>query len=68
MNLPELIIFLLVTSGVGALVGGIIGIFVDGFAKGAKLGAMFGPIAAGCIITVVVFICNLRDNNKKQEY
>lgn len=61
MNLPEFIFFLIITCAVGAVVGGIVGFFVDGFVTGAKYGAIIGPAAAGCVITVVVFTCNLRD-------
>lgn len=67
MNLSELIIFLLVTGAIGALVGGMIGLFTGGFAKGAQLGALFGPVAAHCIITIVVFFCGLRNKLERKK-
>lgn len=60
MNLVELIRFLLVTATVGAVVGGIIGLFMGNWAKGALLGAPFAPIGAGCIITLIVFVLDIR--------
>ena len=56
MNFLELIIFLLVTGGVGELIGGIVGLLTSGFTKGVMLGSLFGSVVAGSIITIVVFI------------
>ncbi len=63
MNLPELITFLIVTGGVGSLLGGTIGLFTAGFTNGAKFGAICGPVAAGCIIIIWGFICNLKNKD-----
>ena len=53
MTLVELLVFLLVTGGAGALVGGAIGFFVHRTAGGAKIGALLGPVAAGVVITIL---------------
>jgi hypothetical protein len=65
MNLPELVIFLIVTGSAGAGVGAIVGLFTGNVAPGAKLGALLGPVAGGIVLTVWGLVAKLQDKNRR---
>jgi len=67
MNLPELIIFLLVTGAAGAGVGAIVGLFTGSIAPGAKLGTLLGPIVGAVIMTIWGAGVALRSKREKNK-
>ena len=65
MNLPELIIFLLVTGAAGAGVGAIVGLFTGAVAPAAKLGVLLGPIVGAVAMTIWAASVRLKDKRNK---
>lgn len=67
MNLPELIIFLLVTGAAGAGVGAIVGLFTGEIAPAARLGLLLGPIVGAVAMTIWASAVKLKDRRRKNE-
>ena len=67
MNLPELIIFPLVTGTAGAGVGALVGLFTGGIAPAAKLGALLGPIVGAVALTLWAASVRLKNRSKNNE-
>jgi hypothetical protein len=67
MNLPELIIFLVVTGSAGAGVGALVGLCTGNVAAGAGLGALLGPIVGAVAMTMWGVVAKLQSKNKRIE-